>query len=130
MKKPVTRNFKPQNGLVIYGIAILFFLLFIHFTIVAQPIIQGNGTVCSGATESYQIASPNASSTYSWSVSPFGTITQNNGTDIQVLWSGTAASTNHLVSVIETDNNMITFNGDLPVVIANNYFACEDAVFS
>jgi SdrD B-like domain/GEVED domain/PKD-like domain len=91
-------------------------------TIVVNPkpsilTINGKNTPCANATEAYNIT-PNAGSTYVWSISSGGTLLSSPSANaVTVSWAGTGA---HTVKVTETDANGCTQESTLSIMIKPN----------
>lgn len=98
------------------------------FSTFAQPIpvITGDSVVCPGASRFYATEFHQGSS-WAWSVSPGGTITQNLGNFIQVKWAN-QPNTSQWVLVAETDSLGNTVDDTLTVLIKNTVLTCENSV--
>jgi hypothetical protein len=76
--------------------------------------VSGADTVLQGSTEQYVILSPNAGSTYSWTISN-GTPATNIGTSLNITWSTTQAAGN--ITILETSSIGCTIQTVVPIVI-------------
>lgn len=91
------------------------------------PSIIGVSAVCQGDSYFYT-TDFEAGHSWTWSVPTGGTVLQNLGNTIEVLWTGPFNST-HSVSVIETDPGTNTSANDQMVVhIVKSVLTCENSV--
>jgi len=83
----------------------------------AIPVIEGLHPVCGGSTELYQLTNPHPGGTYSWNVTPGGTITSGaNGTEETILWG--AGGTQDSIIVVQTSAiGCSSLPGILPVTV-------------
>jgi hypothetical protein len=95
---------------------------------IAQPVpqISGPHIVCPGSAHFYSTPYVNGS-TWTWSAGPGGTIVQDFGNFIQVLWNGLPNSTQTIL-VAETNGSGVTTTVSRPIFIQNNVLSCDDFV--
>lgn len=116
--EPIAMTFPQASWFDIFENSQQFLYTLIQFD---DPLPSGNTTVNANESHTYSIV-PNAGSTYCWSVEG-GSITENNGNEITVLWDGgTSVGTvhvreeNYFELLGESNPLTVNINTTLPIV--------------
>jgi hypothetical protein len=99
-----------------------------HVRPLPEPTVSGKKLVCAGSSETYSTHFVEGS-TWVWTLTSGGTITQNNGNEIVVTWDNiTQGSTGHLLRVLETNSFGCQKYNEISVSIKSILLTCRGSL--